>query len=261
MCLCNEFTFTTKAVLRCEHTLTQAAARLLMLGVVSGFTADSGARPGNSTAQWGPGRTCFPRCLYRTSLAGILSVIPDCGTGSNRSTGYVMPFPHHLSTHPLWLTWVISPFRGCLLSSFVKHCLCFPAKNYFPIDLSGLYPCLQTKSLQSCLTLCNPVDCSPSGSSVCGILHEQESCRGVAIPYSKGLYILYINPSSIMHVVTPHRGLSSDDDLRFVQPPLAAVWRAGHPEDRCALGRRGTRPGVGVGRGEIRQAGGTHRWV
>ena len=215
----------------------------MILGVVSGFTADSDALPDKSTAQWEPERTCFPRHLYRPSLASILSVIPDYGTECHRSTGRAMPFPRHLSIHPLWLTWVISPFRGCLLSAFVKHCLCFPVKNYFPIDLLGLYPCLEAKSLQSCLTLCDPVDCSPSGSSVCRILHEEESCRGVAIPYSKGLYILYINPSSIMHVGTPHHGLSSDDDLRFVQPPLAAVWRAGRPEDHCVLGRRGPRPG------------------
>ena len=32
---------------------------------------------------------------------------------------------------------------------------------------------MHAKSLQSCLTLCNPVDCSPSGSSVCGILQAR----------------------------------------------------------------------------------------
>ena len=30
------------------------------------------------------------------------------------------------------------------------------------------YACIHAKSLQSCLTLCNPVDCSPPGSSVHG---------------------------------------------------------------------------------------------
>ena len=102
----------------------------------------------------------------------------ECGTGRHQSPGRAMPFPRHLSILASWLTWIISPLRGCLLSSFVKHCLCFPVKNYFPIDLSGLYPCLEAKSLQLCLTLCDPVDCSPSGSSVRRILHEQESCRG-----------------------------------------------------------------------------------
>ena len=31
-----------------------------------------------------------------------------------------------------------------------------------------LYACMWTKSIQSCLTLCNPMDCSPRGSSVHG---------------------------------------------------------------------------------------------
>ena len=32
---------------------------------------------------------------------------------------------------------------------------------------------MHAKSLQSCSTLCNPVDCSPPGSSVHGILHAR----------------------------------------------------------------------------------------
>ena len=34
------------------------------------------------------------------------------------------------------------------------------------------------KSLQSCLTLCNPMDCSPPGSSVHGIVHHCLLCLG-----------------------------------------------------------------------------------
>ena len=33
--------------------------------------------------------------------------------------------------------------------------------------------CVHTKSLQSCPTLCNPMDCSPPGSSVHGILQKK----------------------------------------------------------------------------------------
>ena len=52
--------------------------------------------------------------------------------------------------------------------------------------------CVHAKSLQLCLTLCDPMDCRPSGSSVCGILqarilelvamgesHEQEAWRAL----------------------------------------------------------------------------------
>ena len=50
---------------------------------------------------------------------------------------------------------------------------------YWPIDFAIsfflLYLFMCTKSLQSCLTVCDPMDCSPPGSSVHGIL----KCAGV----------------------------------------------------------------------------------
>ena len=44
---------------------------------------------------------------------------------------------------------------------------------------------LQAQLLQACLTLCNPIDCSPLGSSVCGIL-QAGLLEWVAIPSSRG---------------------------------------------------------------------------
>ena len=41
------------------------------------------------------------------------------------------------------------------------------------------------QSLQSCLTLCDPVDCSPAGSSVHGIL-QARILEWVAMPLSRG---------------------------------------------------------------------------
>ena len=41
------------------------------------------------------------------------------------------------------------------------------------------------KSLQSCLTLCNPIDASPPGSAVPGILQER-TLEWVAISFSNG---------------------------------------------------------------------------
>ena len=41
------------------------------------------------------------------------------------------------------------------------------------------------KSLQSCLTLCNPMDCSLPGSSVPGVL-QAKILEWVAIPFSRG---------------------------------------------------------------------------
>ena len=43
------------------------------------------------------------------------------------------------------------------------------------------------KSLQSCPTLCNPMDCSPLGSSVHGIL-QTTILECVAMPSSRGSY-------------------------------------------------------------------------
>ena len=45
--------------------------------------------------------------------------------------------------------------------------------------------CVCTKSLQLCLTLCNPMDCSPLGSSVHGIF-QARILEWVAISSSRG---------------------------------------------------------------------------
>ena len=45
--------------------------------------------------------------------------------------------------------------------------------------------CLCAKSLQSCLTLCDPMDCSPPGSSVHGVL-QARILEWVSMPYSRG---------------------------------------------------------------------------
>ena len=45
--------------------------------------------------------------------------------------------------------------------------------------------CVHAKSLQLCLTLCNPMDCSPSGSPVSEIL-QARILEWVALPSSRG---------------------------------------------------------------------------
>ena len=49
----------------------------------------------------------------------------------------------------------------------------------------GLLFCAAAKSLQLCPTLCDPMDCSPPGSSVHGIL-QVSILETVAIPFSRG---------------------------------------------------------------------------
>ena len=46
---------------------------------------------------------------------------------------------------------------------------------------------LHAKSLQSCLTLCDPMDHSPPGSSVHGIL-QARILEGGAISFSRGIF-------------------------------------------------------------------------
>ena len=45
--------------------------------------------------------------------------------------------------------------------------------------------CVRAKLLQSYLTLCDPMDCSPAGSSVHGIL-QARMLEWVATPFSRG---------------------------------------------------------------------------
>ena len=52
------------------------------------------------------------------------------------------------------------------------------------LDVLTSLQCSSAKSLQSCLTLCNPMDCSPPGSSVHGIL-QARILEWVAMPFSK----------------------------------------------------------------------------
>ena len=48
-----------------------------------------------------------------------------------------------------------------------------------------IYTCIHAKFLQSCPTLCDPMDCSPPGSSVHGIL-QARILEWVAMPSSRG---------------------------------------------------------------------------
>ena len=65
---------------------------------------------------------------------------------------------------------------------------------------SGLiweYACMHAKLLQSCLTLCDPMNCSPPGSSVHGIL-QAGILEWVDMLSSRGSSQLRIEPTSLM---------------------------------------------------------------
>ena len=53
----------------------------------------------------------------------------------------------------------------------VSSCSCYMVIKYFTTIL--FHGCVRAKSLQLCQTLCDPMDCSPPGSSVHGILQAR----------------------------------------------------------------------------------------
>ena len=61
----------------------------------------------------------------------------------------------------------------------------------------GTWRALCAKSLQSCPTLCDPMDCSPPGSSVPGIF-QARILEWIAIPFSMDLPNQGIKPTSLM---------------------------------------------------------------
>ena len=72
-----------------------------------------------------------------------------------------------------------SVFYICLLDSFGLDC----CSSSFVDLLSEYSAAAAAKSLQSCLTLCDPIECSPPGSPVPGIL-QARTLEWVAISFS-----------------------------------------------------------------------------
>ena len=66
---------------------------------------------------------------------------------------------------------------------------------------------MRAKSLQSCLTLCDPMDCSPPGSSVPGILQARILEWG-AMPSSKGISQTQGSSPHLLHLLRRQAGFS-----------------------------------------------------
>ena len=65
------------------------------------------------------------------------------------------------------------------------------------VNINNIGACMRAKSLQSCPTLCNPVNCSPPGSSVHGIL-QVRILEWVASPPLADLSNSGIEPKSLL---------------------------------------------------------------
>ena len=107
-----------------------------------------------------------------------------------------------------------------------------------------------TESLQSFLTLCDPMDCSPPGSSVHGIL-QARILEWVAMPSSRGscqprdrtcvCYVTCIGRWVLYHLGSPIRTVTRTHIHGFpsvlVSPFLQGEWKVGSPEGDQASGR------------------------
>ena len=73
---------------------------------------------------------------------------------------------------------------GCVWSRGLHGRMSYQAQHSTSIH-GCIYVCVRAKSLQSCPTLCNPMDCSPQGSSFHGVL-QIRILKWVGMPFLGG---------------------------------------------------------------------------
>ena len=98
------------------------------------------------------------------------------------------------------------------------------------------------KSLQSCLTLCDPIDSSPPGSSVPGIL-QARILEWAAIPFSNAC-MLAKSPQSCLTLCDPIDGSPPDSSVHGILQARILEWVACPPPgDLPHPGIKPTSPG------------------
>ena len=128
----------------------------------------------------------------------------------------VMPANHLILCHPLLLLPSIFPSNRVFFSESV---LCIRWPKYWSFRRHAA--AAAAKSLQSCLTLCDPIDGSPPGSAVPGIL-QARILEWVAISFSnawkwkvkvKSLsrVRLLVTPWTVAHQAPPSMGFSRQE--------------------------------------------------
>ena len=96
------------------------------------------------------------------------------------------PLSHSVSNHPalILLSDVILIYvYMCVITHPVSRNFFTDFMNEFHV--SRMVPVTEVFITQSCPTLCDPMDCSPPGSSVPGIL-QMRILQWVATPFSRG---------------------------------------------------------------------------
>ena len=85
----------------------------------------------------------------------------------------------------------------------ISSCTLLPIIYYYFL-INTIYACVHAKSLQSCPTLCDPVDCSLSGCSVHGILQARIlKCFPCPSPWACVIYCIADTIHSASHLFTP----------------------------------------------------------
>ena len=88
-----------------------------------------------------------------------------------------------------------------------SKCLCYKSESYFysscPNPTTAAAAAAAAKSLQSCPTLCHPIDGSPPGSPAPGIL-QARTLEWVAISFSKSHHYLSINLDELNQLLKQH---------------------------------------------------------
>jgi len=109
--------------------------------------------------------------------------------------------------HPIAFTFpsLIALFRNCTIPQLSGLLLAQPTTG---LSFEGMMPCLTNLYVrclacsvtQSCLTLCDPTDCSPPGSSVHGIL-QARILEWIAISSSRGIFSTRGSNLSLLHLL------------------------------------------------------------
>ena len=136
-------------------------------------------RQGEGDCFWHQGPVGLLNNLQRKGLPPHNKELPSPNVNSTKAERCLLPqinrIPAAISrtpNHPIWNKYLPPPWPGSYLITQVHlSCVC-------------VYVCVCLVA-QSCPTLCNPMDCSPPGSSVYGIL-QARTLKWVPIPFSRG---------------------------------------------------------------------------
>ena len=100
--------------------------------------------------------------------------------------------PRHSTDQALSCNWTSAHTLSSSLESFCPSLPWTTVASILTLNVhflgTGTYfkhRCMHAKSLQLCLTLCDPMDCSPPGSSVHGVL-QARILQWVSMPSSRG---------------------------------------------------------------------------